>query len=439
MRARRRRLAALAGLCLAAVAGCREVGLALGPTPALARARGGEALAALARRFGPADLDPALQRFRARVTQAMFSPSALFAERAAWPESDGDARQATYAGTAPPARGRYRLELRTCAAPARAADYRGSLRLRSLGGGAFEWTQRDELAIGGLTAADAARAVDALFRALEEAPVERAAPALAAALPRTGAALARAFSLERVALRRDAHGATVALLGARLRPERLHAAGAPGFARYLEKYVGRLRFKLDVVDGVGALYWQLDVFDGRALLHLRSLGGDLVTLSGAPRAMPDTLLLRTDFTTDAGLFRVGLRGLVADVRLTRAPREKAFEALFRREPDWLLPFIARPFLRAPLRQPFEGPGARVALGLREQSEGLSLLEREFRLAVRESWIVRFLGGLGSNAVLAFRRDAEEQADRFVFEALDALRQDLGLDDPDAQSRTPRVR
>ncbi len=90
-----------------------------------------------------------------------------------------------------------------------------------------------------------------------------------------------------------------------------------------------------------------------------------------------------------------------------------------------MPFVARPFLRASLRRPFDAPGARLALAFEQRPEGGAWLVREYRLAVRESWLVRWLGGLGTNAVVAFRRDAEQQAERFVFEALDALRRDLG--------------
>ncbi len=412
-------------LALLAALGCRVIGLALGPTPDEARARGGDFFGALARRFGPTDLDPALRAFRARVTAAMFSPAGFFADAAAWPEREPEARQATYAG-APGAAGRYRLDLRAQGAPGRAGEYRGRLRLRRLGEGDFEWTQHDELAVGRVQADDAARALTAALLAVESAPSERAADAVRAALPLTAAALGRALSLERLDLRRDAQGATVLLLGTRLRPDALAAAGSPGFARYLDKYVGRLRFKLSAEDASGLPFWQVDVFDGRALFHWRSLRGDVVSLSGTPRPLPDALVLRTDFTTEAGLFRVGLRALVADLHLTRAPREKAVEAVFRREPEWVLPFVVRPFLRASLRRPFDGEGARVALALREQQGGALLLVRDLRLAVRESWVVRFLGGLGSNAVVAFRRDAEEQSDRFVFEALEALRFDLGL-------------
>jgi hypothetical protein len=44
--------------------------------------------------------------------------------------------------------------------------------------------------------------------------------------------------------------------------------------------------------------------------------------------------------------------------------------------------------------------------------------------VRETWILRWLGGMTSTAVDEFRRAAEAEADRFHRECLLALRDDL---------------
>jgi hypothetical protein len=428
MRLDRRAVAGLLACILAAVT-CRDIGAVFGPTPAEARVRLDDFFGSLARRFGPHELDPRLRTFRARVTAAAFSPERLFVDSAAWPAHDGSARLAVYVG-APGSAGRYRSELRASApAPSRPGESRSQVRLTRLNDGDFEWTQRDELAVGRLAAGDAARALTRALLLVESAPAEQAGQALRAALPHSARALGRGLSLERVHLRRDSHDATSVLLGARLHTGPLRAAGFGGYARYLEKYVARLRFKATLQGASnGAPFWTVDAFEGRVLVTFRSRRGELVSLSGAPRPLPDVLTLRSDFSTPAGLFRVGLTGLPAEVRLVRAPREKSAEAVFTREPEWQLPFVVRPFLRASLRRPFDAPGARLALSLQEQPEGGTWLVREYRLAVRESWLVRWLGGLGGNAVVAFRRDAEDESDRFVFEAFDALRRDLGGED-----------
>jgi hypothetical protein len=126
----------------------------------------------------------------------------------------------------------------------------------------------------------------------------------------------------------------------------------------------------------------------------------------------------------SGVFRVGVENLVADVALVHTPRERGFRAMFAREPDWQLPFMVKPLLRAPLRRPFQDEGALFSMSLRETAEGVTLVDREFRLTVRESWIVRWLGSFGAGMTSVFRAGAEAEADRFMGECLWALRDDL---------------
>jgi hypothetical protein len=62
--------------------------------------------------------------------------------------------------------------------------------------------------------------------------------------------------------------------------------------------------------------------------------------------------------------------------------------------------------------------------LRETPEGVTLVDREYRLAVRESFVVRWLGSFGGGMATVFRAGAEAEADRFMGEGLWALRDDL---------------
>ena len=62
--------------------------------------------------------------------------------------------------------------------------------------------------------------------------------------------------------------------------------------------------------------------------------------------------------------------------------------------------------------------------MRESPEGPTELVREFRFRVRESWIIRWLGGRGNEARSDFRKGAEIEADRYNQECLYALRDDV---------------
>jgi hypothetical protein len=112
------------------------------------------------------------------------------------------------------------------------------------------------------------------------------------------------------------------------------------------------------------------------------------------------------------------------VALTREPHEKGFIARFRREPDWQLPPFVEKMLRTPLRRPFEGGGTVLTFAVRDSAGAQTLAMREFRLAVQESKIMRWFGGLGSSALKDFRDGAEEEFDRFNGETLGALHADL---------------
>src|SRR5262245_15110191 len=124
------------------------------------------------------------------------------------------------------------------------------------------------------------------------------------------------------------------------------------------------------------------------------------------------------------MFRYGVQDLEADVRVVGRPGERRFEAVFGQEPGWVIPFLVKPFLRSSLRRPFEGEGASLAYALRENGSGMTVVSRDYRVAVKESWLVRWLGGNTSEAAASYRVGAEAEADRFSADALLALRADV---------------
>lgn len=410
--------AVLAALCLA----CGAAVSSLGPTPETARVHADELLGALAARFGPAERSPALTALRAKLARAALAPSLVFDDASAWPVREADRRVAYFSGSR--SDGRYRLGVGAGAPdPTLLGEYRGFVRLERRRKGEYEWAMREELAAGTVSGADLSRALTALFLAAERTTEPAARAAGRQELPRTSAALGRLFTLDALRLVPSADGATAVSVRATLHPEGLQR-DAPRYARFLRKYATPLRVRALATDESGAAWWQAAAQENHLTLELRVKGGDLAPLGRPPRRIPERLRVSVVLTTRMGIFRVGLRGLDADVTLTRAFRERGFVASFRREPrDWVLPFVIEPFLRSSLRRPFQGEGATLAFAIRDGAAGPTLLTRDYRVAVQESWMVRWLAGLMNGAVEEFRREAEEEADRFSGEVLGALQAD----------------
>jgi hypothetical protein len=402
--------------------GCREAaeGLASGPG-------GNEAalvlVGALADRFGPIEREPAFDALRPKLARAALVPSRVFDDTSAWPVRGEDWRTVDFEGFT--AGGTYRLGVRGQArAPAKAGDYRAHLRLTRAGDGRFEWSMREELALGPVRPSDLANALTRLMEGGESLDGPAARSAACDALPRTTAALGRLLRVEALDLARDAAGATAVRLAVRIDPEGLRPY-APRYAAFVARYATPMRLAATAIDADGTPWWTLDAADNLWTLRIRTRGGSLVPLQGpADRRLPDALRVVADYSTKMGLFRVGVRRLAADVGLTRTAREKGFRARYDEAPDWQLPFLVKPFLRASLVYPFEPPGSEVGWAVESGPAGETLLVGGYRARVRESWIVRWLGGLTGTAVSEFRRGAEAEADRFNRECLQALRADL---------------
>jgi hypothetical protein len=411
-------------IALAAVIGaaCRQAtrDLASGPSGA----DGPRALVeALADRFGPVDREPDFDALRPRLAHAALVPSRVFDDAAAWTSRGDSWRAVEFAGHA--AGGGYRIGVRTQApSPAGPGDYRGRVRLERVGGGRFEWSVDEELAVGRVRPSELAGALDALFRGAEVSSEHVARAAIAQAFPRTSRRLGLLFRLEMLALQRDPRGATVVVVAVRLTPAGL-GDFAPRYAAFIRKYATPIRTRLVVADSAGAAWWTLEASDSLWTVRLRLREGSLVPLEGSPdRRLPSLLRATIDYSTRMGRFQVGAARLVADVALTRGAGEKGFTARFLSEPDWELPFLVKPLLRGPLRFPFEGPGSETGWAARETPGGGTRLVRHYRARVRETWILRWLGGMTGSAVDEFRRGAEAEADRFHRECLLALRDDL---------------
>jgi len=401
--------------------GCESAARSLGSDAAEARRQAEDLLTTLAARFGPTERDPAFEATRPKLARWALIPSRVFDDSTVWTASRGDSREIGFVGRS--GGSRYQMAVRGTPPPPKApAEYRGDWRLERLRPGEFEWMAREELAVGGVSPTVLSRTLTALFRSAEAEPAGDAAARVRRELPRTAAALGRLLTLDALAVTHDSDGATrvrltVSMHTARLRPQ------APQYVKYLDDVIVPSRLTATAFDDQGTKWWDLAARDARFTIQLRVHGGDLAPLDAPPRPIPGRLRVRTALSSKTGAFRTGVHDLDVDVELVRRLEERGFVARFRKPPNWDLPFLVPLLLRPALRRPFEGDGATLSFAAVAPGNEATLLTRHYRVAVKENWILRWLGGFAASAVNQFRR-GEAEADRFSAEALLALRDDV---------------
>jgi hypothetical protein len=409
-------------LLLAALAACRGAVRELGSGPD--GAGGPRTLVeALADRFGPIEREPGFDALRPKLARAALVPSRVFDDAMAWTSRGDDWRALELTGYA--SAGAYAIGVRGEAPlPWAPGQYRGRVRLQRVAGGRFEWSVDEDLAVGRVRPSDLAAALDALFRGAEATSEAAARAAIGEAFPRASAKLGLLVRVESLALQPDVYGATSVRLAVRLTPAGIRGF-APRYAAFLEKYARPIRTSLVVADPEGTAWWTLEAADNVWTVRVRLREGSLVPLDGpSDRRLPSHLRATGDYSTRMGRFDVGAARVAADVALTRTPGEKGLSARFHEEPEWRMPFLVDLLLGGPLSYPFEGPGSEVGWAAREAPGVGTVLAGHYRARVRETWILRWLGGLTSNALGEFRRGAEAEADRFHRDCLLAVRDDL---------------
>lgn len=404
-------------LCAALALSCSPAVRSLAPSPGDAAHRAGELLGALASRFGPIERSPRFDEVRPRLLRASLVPSRVYDDRRIWTQWEPSRRGLVFSGSRTTAAYAIDIADRT---PRRPADYRGRLVLVGEGDSAFEWRLREDLGVGGITLTGLAAAADSLLRVPETASEGERAHELREALPRTALALGRLVHLRSVLVSREG-GVTAVRAVAEVDPASL-PPDFRGYARYLERYAPDTELNVAARDDLG-LFWELDLRQQRFTLRFAVRDGRLAPLEGAPRPLPDRFRVSVAFAMRSGRFVIGYDDLEAFVALSAQDDSAGFHARFRREPQWRLPPLAGPLLRSPLRQPFEGEGSELSMRF-EEAPGTNLLVRDYRLRVRENWVLRWLGGRVGTAVDEFRNEAEYQSDRFTAEALLALREDV---------------
>lgn len=404
---------------------CRPGWDAFGPTHSQAQVNGVAFADALYRRYLIVERAPFYAAARAKLGKRALSPSAVFDDTLAWTSRPDAKNRFLMAEGVASADGRYRFTPRVNAAfPDRLANARHLTQLTKLANdGEYEWRTSVDFALGSMTPTDWGTGFRALLGSTEGRTDADLRADVRSTLPRTTAALGRMFSLDTLHAQRLVDGTTAVTIVTKVHPEWLKTQ-FPLYAKFVDKYVSPTAYHIVLRDARNVRWLDVNASDRGVTVRLRVLHGGVVPLDGAVMPMPDTLRLAMDVSTKFSIFTIGFRGMQGSVVFLRSPAERGWALRFDKAPEWQLPLFAASMIRAPLRRPFEQGGVVGKISFRTGAGGQTYIGRDFRVAVQESAVIRFLGGLSGSAFSEFDGPAEREENRFNAELFQAMREDL---------------
>jgi len=389
-----------------------------------AASNGDSLFAAFARRFTKVQRDPKFAHARPLMGKYALSPARIYSDTSIWTATNNSDSTRGLMLSGAFQGGAYLFEAHNGVPyPSRVGDERHYLQLKRMGEDVFEWYTVVDHAVGPVRAHEAADAIRLAFTAFEGQTGDNARLEARAAFPRAARHLGQLIAIDSLVTVPNADGSTSARVALRVQPDSVRSQ-YPNYAAYLDKYVVPTRYRLQLQDRHSGTFLDVDGQDGRAIVRLRARNGRLVALDGVPRPIPDSLQMRIDFSAKFKIFRVGYTNLIADFTIEGAEHERAWMWRFRQEPGWHFPFAIDKLIKTPLRRPFEGRGAEFRLGIRDDVGAQAMSYRVARVTVRESTIMRWLGGLGATAFGDFADRTEVEENRFLAELFTALQQDI---------------
>ncbi len=415
-----------AGILLAlatAIAGlgaCRNHSAPIGVERGEVRRQADTLLRVLSAWTDPVVVDPGLAEFQSQLDRSFLTPSRVFRNESDWTGTTDLERRLETQGsvTLQGSRLDRASDDRPTTLP---GEYRSRLSLEKLSKHEYEWRWLDELALGTFPVEMISRALQVVLSTIES-PAPALEARLAIAMPRAAQALGRLYTIERLEMDPRPDGTTDFRFAAKIEPERI-AAESPDYARYLERFASSSEMDVVGFDASGAKLWSVGFHDLILTAHLRIWNARLAPIEGPARRLPDEFRVKMDYSEKSGPFRVGFRNLETDVALIRTPTETGFIAAMNKSPDWRIPFLFDPFVKGALTRPFDGEGIvmRVALEESESDEEPTRIRSGFRMVVKETWVMRRLGDSGGRKL---EDEADKEASRFHYEALEAVRGDI---------------
>lgn len=377
----------------------------------------------LATRFTGVEISPRYATARTRIGQSALVPSRLFDDTSIWSARPSPTvRVLEVSGDA--VEGRFTLQPRSALTPVRAAgETRHAITLTKINGGVYRWDTTVEYALGSVSAAEIAQLLEAVLASARLQPEREARAAYHAAFPRAEAAWGRGFSLDSLIVTPSAAGSASVTASFVFHPEQLRTT-MPAFSDYLDKYLASAQYRLELEDRNAAGMFEIMGRNRMITFRYRVQNGQIVSLFGPPRPLPDTLVLKADVTEKVKMFTVGFHNLMLDFTIVRGEHERGWSVAGHREPQWNLPLVTAKLLRTPLRHPFEPPGTLFQLVVRDTADAPTVLTRRTRLEVQESPIMKFVGSLASHALRDLDERVQNEEFRFFREGFLALQADV---------------
>lgn len=413
----------LAAALTALLVGCGDAPAAFGPTPAQSQANADGLFGAFVKRFTNVYRAPRYERARQQLLRYALTPSEVYADTSIWTVYGPDDTRTLF-GDATFTNGRYVFTNTVTDDPVKElGEGRHIMRLRKLSDNDYGWFTGVDFAAGTITADDFAQVINHWIAASEGHNEAALRTGYRTIFPRTSAALGKLYSLDSLTSTPDAGGTNRLYAVIHITPDGIRD-DYPAYAAFMTKYVDKVKLQFSLVDSRNARWLDVSSRDGYITLRLRSRGGHFVPLEGPVRAMPDTLIIKVDFTAKIKLFTVGVEHLTGEWVNLHTAHERGWALTFKREPGWVLPPVVGYLIKSPLRRPFEGVGTQFRFTVRDQPGSQTLMSRRGITTVRESAILRFLGKLGGGAMGDFVAGAEQDENRFNVGVFTAMKADI---------------
>jgi hypothetical protein len=403
--------------------GCADAPAAFGPTPTQARANADGLFGAFVKRFTNVSRTPRYARARERLLHYALTPSEVYSDTSIW-TAYGPDNYRTLFGNATFVNGSYVFNNAVTDEPVKSlGEGRHIMRLHKLSNDDYDWFTGVDFAAGTITASDFANVINHWIAASEGHDEATMRSAYRTTFPRTTAALGKLYSLDTLVSAPGTGGSNKLHAVIHITPDGIRD-DYPAYAAFMAKYADQVKMKFSLVDSRGVKWLDASSRDGYLTLDLRSNDGHFAPFEGPPRAIPDTLVVRIDFTAKIKLFTIGVEHLTGEWVNLHTDHERGWALRFTREPGWVLPPVVGYLIKSPLRRPFEGAGTQFRFTVHDQPGGQTLMSRRGSTTVRESAILRFIGKLGGGAMSDFVSGAEQDENKFNVSIYSAMKSDI---------------